>query len=56
MSDRKGDKSKQPPECKVDEKGGYCPHLKETGGGFEGERYRCERCGESYFLDYEDMK
>lgn len=35
-----------------------CPHLKETGGGFEGERYRCQRdgCGYSYFLDYEDMK
>jgi hypothetical protein len=33
-----------------------CLNLKEVGGGFEGERYRCDVCGESYFLDYEDMK
>lgn len=54
MPDRKGDPAKQPPECK----GGSmsCPNLKETGGGFEGERYDCEVCGEHFFLDYEDMK
>ena len=35
-----------------------CSHLQEVGGGFEGERYRCQRegCGYSYFLDYEDMR
>ncbi len=33
-----------------------CPNMKEVGGGFEGERYRCAVCGKSYFLDYEDMK
>ena len=33
-----------------------CPNMKEAGGGFEGERYRCEVCGKGYFLDYEDMK
>lgn len=33
-----------------------CPNLKEVGGGFEGERYRCDVCGESYFLDYEEMR
>lgn len=33
-----------------------CPNMKEAGGGFEGERYRCDICGKSYFLDYEDMK
>lgn len=33
-----------------------CPNVKEVGGGFEGERYRCDVCGYSYFLDYEDMK
>ena len=54
MTDRPGDKSKQPPEC--DDVNDRCPNLKETGGGFEGERYRCEVCGKSYFLDYEDMK
>lgn len=34
----------------------HCPNIKEVGGGMEGERYRCSLCGESYFLDYEDMK
>lgn len=33
-----------------------CPNMKEVGGGFEGERYRCAVCGKGYFLDYEDMK
>lgn len=33
-----------------------CPNMKEVGGGFEGERYRCDVCGKGYFLDYEDMK
>ena len=33
-----------------------CPHMNEVGGGFSGERYRCDRCGESYYLDYEDMR
>lgn len=33
-----------------------CPNMKEVGGGFEGERYRCDVCGEGYYLDYEDMK
>lgn len=55
MTDRPGDKSKQPPEC--DEAGsGKCPNLKNTYEGFDGERYDCEVCGLSYFLDYEDMK
>lgn len=59
--------SEQPEHCKSkwvkDEKhpsGGYwtpqCPNIKEVGGDFEGERYRCAVCGYSYFLDYEDMK
>lgn len=33
-----------------------CPNMKEVGGGFEGERYRCAVCGKGYFLDYEEMK
>lgn len=33
-----------------------CPNLKEVGGGFSGERYRCDVCGKSYFLDYDDMR
>ncbi len=33
-----------------------CPNLQEIGGGMDGERYRCKKCGYSYFLDYEDMR
>lgn len=33
-----------------------CDHLKCTYEGMDGERYRCDVCGRSYFLDYEDMK
>lgn len=33
-----------------------CPNLKEDGGGMSGERYRCDVCGKSYFLDYDDMR
>lgn len=33
-----------------------CRHCIEVGGGFSGERYRCLRCDETYYLDYEDMK
>lgn len=33
-----------------------CPNLKNTYEGFDGERYDCDVCGMSYFLDYEDMK
>jgi hypothetical protein len=33
-----------------------CPNLKTTYEGFDGERWRCEVCGKSYFLDYEDMR
>lgn len=35
---------------------GSCPHLKEIGGGFAGERYSRKICGEYFFLDYEEMK
>jgi hypothetical protein len=68
---RKGDPTKQPPECAprftphpVPPPAGavgqgtwsQCPNLREVGGGMEGERYACEVCGESYFLDYDDMR
>lgn len=60
-------KPEQPEECKpkwmresAHPKGGYwtpqCKNLKEDGGGMEGERYECEVCGYSYFLDYEEMR
>lgn len=59
MSDRKGDPAKQPPECKINEAtldNFGCENIKEVGGGMSGERYRCEVCGESFFLDYDDMR
>lgn len=57
MADRDGDPTKQPPECiALGRSKMACPNLKETGGGFEGERYRCEVCGESFFLDYDEMR
>lgn len=33
-----------------------CANLKCTYEGMDGERYRCEACGCSYFLDYEEMR
>lgn len=54
MADREGDPSKQPLECR--QRGARCPHLKETGGGMDGERYDCVVCGKHYFLDYDDMR
>ena len=57
MADTAGDVSKQPEQCRA--LGDYkmkCPNLKEVGGGFEGERYACDVCGERFFLDYDEMK
>jgi hypothetical protein len=48
-------KSKQPPECKI-ELENHCPHIKEVGGGMSGEQYKCDVCGERFFLDYEEMR
>ena len=33
-----------------------CKNMRCTYDGMDGERYRCDVCGESYFLDYEEMK
>lgn len=57
MGDRKGDKSKQPESCKPEKyTGNPCPNMKETGGGMAGEQYRCAVCGESFYLDYDEMR
>lgn len=53
MSDREGDKEKQPSDCTNTHN---CPHMVETGGGFEGEQYRCPVCGKSVYLDYDEMR
>jgi hypothetical protein len=34
----------------------HCPNMRCSYAGMDGERYRCAVCGESYFLDYEEMK
>lgn len=67
MADHEGDATKQPPNCKPvftpipnhpQGLGNWsqCPNLKNTYEGMDGERYRCEVCGKSYFLDYDDMR
>jgi hypothetical protein len=33
-----------------------CRNLYTSYDGFDGERWKCDICGKSYFLDYEDMK
>ena len=53
MGDKKGDETKKPKECTDETR---CKNMKELGGGFDGERYRCDICGASYYLDYEEMK
>lgn len=49
MPDCKGDPAKKPADCTSHTD---CPYIKETGGGFEGERYDCSLCGEYFWLDY----
>ena len=51
-----GNPAKQHPDCDIDGTPPRCPCIKCTYEGMDGERYRCERCGESYFLDYDNMR
>lgn len=46
------DKSK----CDTPAKQVRCPNMKCTHEDADGERYRCEVCGESYYLDYDEIK
>jgi hypothetical protein len=55
MTERKGDDSKRIPGCTKDNEN-RCPYMEETGGGFAGEQYHCDKCGAAYYLDYDDMK
>jgi hypothetical protein len=54
VADHKGDKGKQPPEC--NDGSTSCPNIKNTYESMSGERWRCEVCGESFWLDYDDMQ
>jgi hypothetical protein len=56
MSNSDGDPNKQPPECKALISKTACPNIKNTYEGMDGERWCCDVCGESFFLDYEEMK
>lgn len=57
MATHMGDKNKQPPECDTSKyTDNPCPNMKEVGGGFEGERYRCAVCGATFYLDYDEMR
>jgi hypothetical protein len=67
MSDRKGDPTKQPPECKPvftpipnhpQGLGNWssCPNLQEVRSDYAGETYECDVCGERYWLDYDEMR
>ena len=55
MADHKGDPAKQPSKCTININN-RCPHIENTYNGMDGERYRCKLCGESYFLDYDEMR
>jgi hypothetical protein len=44
-------------ECERLAKHETCDHDYDcTYEGMDGERYRCKKCGDSYFLDYEEMR
>ena len=34
-----------------------CKHCKEVPStSMDGERYKCEKCGDTYYLDYDEMR
>jgi len=55
MSDRKGDPTKKPTECKGESQRN-CPHMKSVYEGWEYERFECEKCGAGYKLYDEEMR
>lgn len=56
MTDRTGDASKRPPECKTAGRPTNCPHLVEMPSHMYREVYDCPVCGEHFTLYYEEMK
>jgi hypothetical protein len=55
MTDKHGDKSKQPPECKINDAPPRCPNIK-SRESWDTETFDCRVCGEHYTLYDEDMK
>jgi hypothetical protein len=33
-----------------------CPHMSMSHSDYNSERYRCDRCGDSYSLYYDEMR
>lgn len=56
MADIKGDPAKRPTTCMTETMPTACPHITNTYEGYDGERWRCDLCGESFFLDYSEMQ
>jgi uncharacterized protein with PIN domain len=56
MTDIEGDQSKRPPECNTAQRPTSCPHIKCTYEGYDGERWNCNTCGQSFYLDYDEMR
>ena len=55
MSDKKGDPTKQPPECVEHLSKTHCPYIECVGERMDGETWECRRCGEYFHLYYEDI-
>jgi hypothetical protein len=56
MTDREGDPTKRPPECKTSGRPTDCPHLRDvTPRSMDRETYECDMCGQRFVLYYEDM-
>jgi len=57
MTDRPSDPNKRVPECRTHIRSTDCPNLVETNPtDMSGEHYRCDVCGESFRLDYDEMR
>lgn len=44
------------PKCETEQQSWSCKNMKESGNDFDYERYKCEVCGRSMKLDYEEMR
>lgn len=51
-----GDPIKRPPTCMTATMPTACPHIKCVYEGYDGERWSCDLCGQSFYLDYDDMR
>lgn len=56
MADIKGDPTKQPIECRINDAPPRCPNIDTISETMSGETWKCNVCGERYKLYYEDMQ